>query len=276
MVCKALLERCSVDEQSSLLALVPRQERRLIETLPSAALPSAATPYPSPLSRIHPSWLAPRLRMLSKQDLRLCISALDSTQIEGLRSLLGWTESPLPLTEWGTEFVQNVLLQQLQEEQDILPLSLLPPSELTPLLTLSYKQLLRLIRFLGLFDLSFEMRQMIATAQIKQLLSALDAEEQAILKEIGHLQDNLIFKRLFLQGWDGSRGMLLRLLEERGMQRLAIVLHTQSPSLIWYVAHAFDVKSATDLLKLCKEPHEIRTTRLLIDQTLLLLTKVPL
>lgn len=274
MICKALLESCPVDEQSALLALLPAEERKQLEMLPSATLTQKKKG--DPLNRIHFSWIAPFLRTLAKHDVRLFLAALSKSQVSGLKKLLGFSETLPTLSSSGKEFIQDFLFKQLAGAQELIPFEYIPASALRSLLELNHGQLMRLMQLLGLYDLSFEMRQIIVTAQIKKILSVLEEDEKQLLKEISQDHDPLVFKRLFLQGWDGKRSSLIQLLEERGLQRLSFALYGQETSLIWFVAHALELSVATQLLKLCKEPHEKRISRKLTEQILHILSKAML
>lgn len=273
MICKALLERCSNDEQSALIALLPAEQRSQLNTVASATLPDPHSPCVDGLDKIHYSWFAPLLRPLAKQDLRLFLSVLSKQQVEGLKQLLGFSE-PLPvLSKVGKEFIRHFLLKQLTPEIALIPLALIPASTLRPLLMLSHEQLLKLMHYLGLYDLSFEMKQIIATTQIKKILSALNKEETRLLKEISDRHDILVFKRLFLQGWNGSRSTLLPLLSQRGLQRLSLALYGQEPSLIWFVAHTLELGIATQLFKYCVQPRQKRIPQILTEQILYILSQ---
>ncbi len=267
-VCKALIERCPVDEQAELLALLPLEERKSLEALPSATLPSKEGRGKDLLDRVHFSWMAPFLRTFGVQDLRLFLGALSKEQVEGLRLLLGFSMSLLELTAEAKNFTAHLLLTHLTRGEPLIPPQLIPTSALKPLLDLDQEGLRRLMRYLGLYDLAFEMKQIIATSEIKKILSCLKKEEKAFLQSLKNQSELLVFKRLFLQSWDETRATLLSLLEERGLQRLAVALYNQEKSLIWIIAHTLELPIATALLKLCKPPSEPRISSLLIQQIL--------
>lgn len=271
MICKALLERSPVDEQSALLALFPADQRKFLETLPSATL--GTKKGKDSLDAIHYSWMAPFLRTLAAQDLRLFLAALSKEQVEGLRELLGFSGSLLPLTSFAKAFIRRALLTHLTKGEELIPLEMIPVSALRPLVDLDHKKLMKLMRYLGLYDLAFEMKQIIATAQIKKILQCLKKEERNFLESLAGEHELLVFQRLFLQGWDETRKALVSLLEERGMQRVAIALYGQDKSLIWSLSHALDLPSATQLLKWCRAPQEMRISSILTQQILNLYEK---
>jgi hypothetical protein len=168
MICKALLEQCPVDEQAALLALLPAEQRKFLETIPSATL-GVRKGRKDSLDAVHPSWIAPFLRSLAAQDLRLFVAALSKPQVEGLRELLGFSGSLPSLTPPAKSFLRKTLLTHLTKGESLIPLELTPTSALKPLIELNQTQLLKLMRYLGLYDLAFEMKQIIATAELKKI-----------------------------------------------------------------------------------------------------------
>lgn len=266
MICKALLERCPIDEQSSLLALLPNEARKELEQLPSASLPQPNGKIPDPLSHIHPSWLAPFLRTLPKHDLKIFLSALSKAFQEPLMHELGFSE-PLPtLSKWGKEFARKCMVSQLLKGAEILFPPFTPSSPIRGLVKMTQPKLLAVMQYLGLYDLSIEVRQIIDKKQLNKILSSLSEEETHFLQGLSQQHDLVVFKRLFLQGWDGKRATLTHLLQERGMQRLAFALYGQDKSLIWIVAHSLEQKMGAQLLKLIVKPREMRVCRTMMEQ----------
>jgi hypothetical protein len=272
MICKAFLTRCPSKEQSALYSLLPEKERREMEKLPAATLREGVGK--NPLHWIHFSWFAPFLRTLTQRDLSLFLGGLSKQQSTGLKELLRFSE-PLPApTSFFKEFVHTILFSELNKEQELIPPSYLPTSVFDPLLQLRDKQLMTVIRYLGLYDLSFEMRQMIATAHLKKILRALHREEVYFTREIADQRDPLIFKRFFLQGWDGKRSSLVSLLHERGLQRLALGISSQGAGFTWSLAHVLELGVATRLLALSKSPKEERVSQILSAQILTVLERI--
>lgn len=273
MICKALLERSPVDEQSALLALLPAEERKQLEQLDSATLPEHKK-IPDPLNHVHFTWLAPFLRTLAKGDLKLFLAALSTDQADQLKKQLGFTEALPSISQAGKEFLRHFLLKQLTAGQDLIDLPFIPASPLRPLIELSNTQLIDLMQLLGLYDLSTELRQIIDTTQLKKIHAALGVRENQFLKSISSQGDLIVFQRLFLQGWDGKRSSLLSLLQARGLQRLALALYGQNSSLVWAVTHALEHHLATQLLKHAVQSLEKRLQQTLTEQVVTTLGKL--
>lgn len=243
---------------------------------PSDAQVFGALPNPIPLDRehlkldlldtVHFSWLAPYLRTLSQSEISFFLAAVSKTQAEGLKASLGFANEVAELTQMAKTALRKILREQLIQNQNFVPLAFLPEGKYNVLLDLTNSQLSHLIRYLGLHDLSFEMRQIIATKELKKIFSALSKKEGELLSSLMLHQEPLIFERLFLKPWDGSRDHLNKLLEERGVCRLGHALFEESESFLWYLAHRLDMHMAARLLKYRKKPLHARGGQILQTQ----------
>jgi hypothetical protein len=128
----------------------------------------------------------------------------------------------------------------------------LPKSTLNALLALSSKQLRLLVEFLGLHDLSVEIKQIIDNTKLKKIHTVLSKEKQFFLKGLTHKKEQVVFKRMELSRWNGEMDRLLALLFQRGMNRLAKALYPEHPDLIWHIAHRMDIQEAQLLFSLHK------------------------
>ncbi len=271
MVCKALLESVDLDQQSKLLALLSTDDQKEIESLPSAGLSREEKLIKEDeLERIHYSWLAPFLRTLSESDLRFFLAALGPAQVKGLQEQLRFSNHLPTLTKPARGYLRSHLFKQLTSE--LLPIELLPPSSYNILLRLNDAQLLEVIVYLGLYDLAFEMRQIIATSILKEILNALPPRQSEFVQKEMLEPEELIFKRLFLQGWDGTPATLAKLVEERGLERLGAALYDCDSNFLWYLTHQMEMLRATHLLKYCTRAQNARALKRLNEQYLKILS----
>ncbi len=266
MVCKALLGRLPPEMEQRLIGLFsPKQAETLLKMPPPAPLGKEALQWDL-LSHLHYSWLAPYLRTLAPGDIRLFFAALSSTQAKGLEKALGLPNDLPKLTKVARRSIRALLLQQVIHEEERVPLPFLPESPLNQLLTLTPSTLKKLIHYLGLHDLSFEMRQIIATKTLKQIFATLPEKQGEYLKTLLLHREPLIYERLFLEKWDGSKAQLQGLIEERGLHRLAHALYFCHPDLSWYFTHRIDMHLATKLLKYDDRPTHSRAQEILFNQ----------
>lgn len=266
MVCKAFLSRCPSKEQEELKNLLSASQKRKIFELPQVSMSKRELLFAEWLEEIHPSWLAPFLRTLSRGDIPLFLSSLNANQITELQKILGYANHLPYLTSLGRMHLRKILFDQLLP-QELLPIAFIPESPLNPLVFMDQKKIEPLIHFLGLHDLAFEMRQIIATTVLKKIFQSLPKLEGEYLKTLLLHRESLVFQRLFLQKWDGSKEHLHKLVEERGLIRLGHALRSQDPSFLWYFTHRLEMHLAISLLKYRHQPliHE-RAEKILLDQ----------
>ncbi|NGX37383.1 MAG: hypothetical protein K1000chlam2_00537 [Chlamydiae bacterium] len=266
IVCKGFIDRCQPPMQSGLSQLLSSEDQAKLQQVPPLVTLEPELLKWDLLDHIHFSWLAPYLRTLAESEIRLFLSTLAKEQSQGLQKILGFENHFPHLTKTSKSALRKVLYAQVTQNQDLVPIAFLPDHPMNRLLQLSPTVLRKLIRFLGLHDLSFEMRQIISTKELKTIFNALPKHEGGFLGTLMLHQEPLVFKRLFLQKWDGSKENLLKLLDERGLHRLAHVLYRASESLLWYVTHRLEMHQGNILLKYKEKPAHARAEDILTGQ----------
>jgi hypothetical protein len=256
MVLKAYLNRCSPDVRDSLLRFLPESERLYLAELPNSQEESLSEENIalSSVEKIHWSWFLPTLKAFSANEQRLFLSSLDPHAAEQMKTSLSLTGQPEEVTETGRAFLRQQLLQSLlSPEERILPVEYLPASPMNRLLSLSKKELIRLIDSLALYDLAYEMRQIVETKILKKLYSLLSEEQKNILKQITIYKEVDALPKLGIKGWEGTEESLRTLLHRRGLTRLGIALSGQDPDLIWMICHQLDSGRGGTLFKLLQK-----------------------
>lgn len=255
IVLKAFLSGLPEEKQSRLLQFLSDAERARLEQIPSIEKRESFRPI---LEIVHWSWFIPTLKTYSEREQRLFLKGLPSSARENLQTelTLSPTEDGEIISSIAISFLRQVLLNSLTGAHDrLLPVEFLPPSPLKPLLSLSKKELIRLIDFLSLRDLSSEMRQIVETKILKRIYSFLSKEERELLQKIMVHPEPFYLPRLNLDKWEGDRETFRHLLHRRGLARLGLALSGQDPDLIWYLCHQLDIGRGNALFKLCdKEP----------------------
>lgn len=266
IACKGFLNRCPPEHQQRLYQLLSRKEQLEIQQLPHLSPFERERLYSDLLDQIHPSWLAPYLRTLSEHEIRLFVSALNESQKKGLSKLLRIEDHLPELTSLAKQSFRSVLRAQLVANQTLAPLPFLPEHRLNFLLKEDSETLTKMVHFLGLHDLAVEMRQIIATQALKKIYNSLSQKEGDYLNRLLLHREPLVFKRLFLNHWDGSKEGLKKAIEERGLHRLAHALYFASKSLVWYLSRKLDMYQGSSLLKYEEKPTHERAEGLLADQ----------
>lgn len=243
MICKNFLESSSAHEQKRLSSFLPKNIQERLSLFPSIEInpQRKSIDQKALLFKMHYAWMAPLLRNFSENDLRLCLSALSKDQIKGLEKRLRFSDHMIKLSPIAASYIHNYLLKMLSTDiKDLLPFHCLPRTSLSPLLDLPYSQFPTLFSLLGLFDLSFALKQIIDTAQLKHIYQGLSSTQQAFLSSLQLPKSFFAPKPHFLEHWDNEPKSLHLLIDERGIHRFALALSGQDSSFVWYLTHFMD------------------------------------
>ncbi len=199
--------------------------------------------------KVHYSWFLPTLNSYEK-DIPLFLAALPEEIGKNLQKTLGI--KPLSsLTPRGALFLKHHLIHSLLgEKENLLPPEYISSSILSPLLGFSKKRLVRLIDYLSLYDLAYEIKHIVDTKLLKQINQCLKDPLKAFLQKLLPQTEG---ERIPLQNWDGSKRSFYVLLHRKGLKKLALLLNKEQEALIWYVAHTLDIGRGSSLLKLCEK-----------------------
>lgn len=198
------------------------------------------------LQSIHYSWLTPHieqeppaiqhlyLQLFPRQTAANIAKALNIK--EGRQAAKGAaTLMPsLLLTPFAQRLVASVQQNKVQ------PLSYLPPSQAHLVAALSRDKLVELLNLLAVCDLAAELHHIVDKKIIEKAYQALTAMEQDYLRERLSKREHTPPSRLNLAHWDQEASTLKKILQKRGLIRLATALLLEHPDLIWHVAHKFD------------------------------------
>jgi hypothetical protein len=206
------------------------------------------------LPKIHYSWISPLLKSLDPAKRRAFVACLNNEQRLGISRLMKDTPPP-PIT---AQPLRQFYLQHLYPMLNLsehMPIAYLPESPFNSLVDFKKNQIIELIDFLGIYDLAHEMRQIVATKNIKNLYRCLSAKQQQFLRICMHQKDRIVTPPLHLERWDGETTSLMQLMHKRGLLRLSAALSGQHPDLIWYLTHSLDIGRGQFLEKhIQKEP----------------------
>lgn len=263
MVCKGLIPE---EKIPALVPLLPREDQEIFEVLPHPWQLFGEHLKWDLLDHIHFSWLAPYLRTLSATEIKLFLTVLSAPQRHGLEKLLGYENQFPDLPKFSKSGLREFLLSQVKQNLDLVPFAFLPNHPLNKLLQQSSDTIAKVIRYLGLHDLSYEMRQIIDTKELKRIFASLTEKEGEYLNKLMLHTEPLIFKRLFLKEWKGTKEDLHKLLEERGAHRLGHLLYDSSESLKWYLSHSLEMHLGTKVLKYIEKPTHVRAHEILMRQ----------
>ena len=258
---KVLLNRAHTNIPTSLLQKLPPEEAEAIARFSI----TATDPKPllnhnnNTLSKIHYSWISAYLKSIESKERRSFLSCLDEEQSRGVARLLGDT-TPVPVHSLLLKkFYLTRLFSQLPFRKH-LPLEYIPSSPFKRLAELSKTNLVEIIDLLSMYDLSQEIRRIVATKNLKNLYTCLSSQQQHFLRLCLNQKDKVVTASLHLEKWNGDCKTLQRTLQQRGISRLAIALSGQHPDLLWHIAHTLDTGRGRLLLKQVKEEEVPRLT----------------
>lgn len=223
-----------------LLHLTPNTQAAL-KALPSIHLdPSHLSVSPEwYLLQIHWSWLAEELSQLSSALRQLYFNSLAPSLAQKVGMALQERPLFIALPPIIREFFHRKLLQQLFPP-DLLPYAFLPDSPLNLLLSLTKRQLVRLIGFLGIHDLSRELRRIVDRRLLQQLTQHLTVDQRRYLDRCLQQQEPLALQELGFLNAAQDLVALNRLLQLRGLMRMGRALAHEDSSFRWYLARRLD------------------------------------
>ena len=225
------------------------------------------------LSHVHYTWFLPFLDPFSTHDKAYLIAALDEHSIKQLSQFYKIEDHDIILSPFAKKFVLNTLFQNLTSNQTaFIPSEYLPDNALNALLNMPKSDLVALIDYLGLYDLSKEIKRIVQASQIKTIQETLSKTQIQFLREIAKHKDALTFTPLGLDKWDGDLDNLKKVLHHRGLNRLAKALFGSHPSLLWHITHRLDTGRAKVLKKLCRDIRNEKAKETLVHQVMHLTT----
>jgi hypothetical protein len=250
VILKTLINRYHLSDAEELYRFLPEVQAELLrneKTTQQNAL-SFIPSVDQQVRDLHPSWLDKAISRLNDGERSLMIRALPKEARENLGSYLKMTTSGEQFSENVRRFVLAYYYQKL--------LGKMPPSpkgadigDLSPLLTLSDKNIDELIHYWGLYDLAETLRQVIDKCILTKVYACLNEKKQKYLKYCFQNKDSSGATPLNLNTWRGESEALEELLKNRGLLRFSIVLSGQSPNLLWYISHKLDIEKGKYLMK---------------------------
>lgn len=267
LMLRVLINRYHKGSSETLLKGLPEGDAKAISDLKTNAKtidPAVHTPKQQ-LQKIHYSWLFPLFNELPEPQRPYFLAALPEKQAMGIRQLLKLEIEPLTPTPLAQRFLLSQFLTKFLATEKT-PKEFLPDSKFTPLLSLSKHQLVQLIAYLGIRDLGEEMRQIVDKNRLKQIIHLLITREQNYLKKCLASKARMPSLRLGLDKWDGKKETLMRMIQKRGLIRLAQALSGQDPELVDHLCQHLDTGRGKILKKYCLDKEIPTTTARLTTQ----------
>lgn len=217
------------------------------------------------IAPLHYSWLLEAIQKDGPQMAALWSASLPSQFSERVAAHFGFS-GPFPkLPEPVTRFLLETLYQRIGLDQ-VLPVALLPPSPFNRLLTLEKRVLVRMIDFLGLYDVVALLRRTVIPALGQRVRQLLTESQNLELERALQSQDLLPPPPIDLAQWTDNSDRFNRLLQVQGLTRLGKIMARANPSLVWHIAHQLDTGRGKMLLRQSEHPVEAVLEKRLVNQ----------
>lgn len=267
MMLKVLINRFNPKAGSALLKFLPQEEAQKVANINIAS--TDITPLLNQpqrlLDRMHYSWVAPYLEKFPPNLIPFAMGAFSPSLSAKLGKSLAI--QPMKLSPPIKAFMVQKIYSMMNETEH-LPVEYLPESELSPLLNWKKNELVRLIDYLGLYDLSSEIRHIVNKKYLDNLYSCLSQHELYYLKLCLYQKEKLVSPKLGINPTEKNPEKLKSILHQRGISRLGKALSGQHPDLIWYVVHTLDVGRGKILLGYCQKEQIVNVTSILKSQVI--------
>lgn len=264
---RILLNRFHGKNTKEFLSLLPPEESKQIlmqDVLTSEIDPVFVRPREF-LKNIHFSWIVPHMQKFPGHIQDLLVSALPEPLASGLKKSLKIQTDRIPLPPRAGAFFVKKLFDQVQEPE-ILASHFLPPNELSILLDFSRKDLVNLIDYLGLYDLTEEIRHMVNKKDLQTIYACLDQKKMQFVRMCLHQKAKIVPQKIDLQKWNGNCEELHNTLHKRGLYRLGKALSGSHPHFFWHFSHKLDVGRGKILEKYYKTEPSPGVTSALVQQ----------
>lgn len=236
--------------ESFLSPLPPEEVQEVIncEVASDDPMPAMLQPMER-IGKIHYSWLMPLIEKLSSDVKEVIIKAMPEKERNRLAAALKYNLSKASLSSPVQIYLVDDLYEHIPGALDVLPAEYLPSTLISGLAGWSKSDLIELIDFLGLHDLSEEIRQVVDKKRLQAVYNCLNKKEQYYLQYCLHKREKLASPPLGLDRWAGKCEKLKAVLQSRGIIRLGRALSGEHADILWHITHTLDKARGQTLLK---------------------------
>lgn len=265
LMLKVLINRFNPKAGNSLLSFLPPEESRKVaeQSVQAINIMPLLTQSQTLIDQIHYSWLQPLIIKFPESLRPFILGSLSTRQSYKLGQAL--SIKPIKICKRVKSFFINLLYDSFRSDHP-LPLEYLPETDFTWMAKASKNDIVKLIDFLGLYDLAAEIRKIVSKEHLDNLYSCLTPQELYYLKICLYQKDKLTTTSLGIKPREKNCEKLRSLLHSRGLVRLSNALSGEHKDLVWYIAHILDVGRGQQLLDLYKETPIPNVTGILRSQ----------
>jgi len=191
------------------------------------------------IEKIHYSWFLNTFKEIPKALQPALLASLPKTLSEGISKTLNIPLKKMEISLPIKRYLINMLYTRF-EKKEILPNEFLPDNPLNLLLGFSKQKIVTIIDYLGLYDLSDELRHIVEKNLLKKVYLCLSLKKQQFLKNILNQKEKLLAPRLEITNENLDREKLETTLHKRGLIRLAQALSGKHKDFVWHIVHLLD------------------------------------
>jgi hypothetical protein len=248
---RILLNRFTKSSPEAVLKSFAVQDKELLDKIninTKDVLP-AFSPAAARVEKIHYSWLVSSIQMFPEAIQPLATASLPNETCQRLNQTLNLNPSSQFISPILKNYLIKMIYNNLKGSEDVIPLEYLSPFLLSPLGEWNKHELVELIEFIGIHDLSEEIRYIVNKKILQNVYNCLSSKEQQYLRICLHLKEKVTTPKLGLDKWGGNCEKLKTALQTRGLVRLAKALSGEHPTFMWYLSHILDTGRGQALIK---------------------------
>ncbi len=267
---RVLINRFYQGSPKTFLNCLPAEEAEAVLSIDLGVndlTPALMSPQ-SKISNIHYTWFYSSIQKLPKEMQPIVAGAFPPPICISLCQGLNLPPLAAPLSEPVKAFLINEAYKYIKGSSKVLPKQFLPHTAMAPLGELNKQELVELVDFLGLHDLSEELRYIVDQKTLKNVYACLNPKEHQYLKVCMHQKEKIAMPTLGLDRWGGNGEKLKAVLQNRGIIRLGRALSGENPDFVWHIVHMLDAGRGQALLKYYSKQSLPGVTPLLASQVL--------
>ena len=218
------------------------------------------------IEKVDESWYIEKLKTFPKEDLIFYLSLFSEKKRASLAEKLDIAPNFYALPKEMESYCLNLLFKELFPNDLPLPLSFLPDSPLAFLSDATPEKLHKLAFYLGLFDVSMELKSVLKGTILKSIGETLFPDEIAFCNQIAEYRHTLSLGQMGLAGWNEEHDILRKVIFERGLYRLSIGLSDHAADFIWYIVHTLNKESSLKIQNLPKKTIDSQIIQIVLEQ----------
>ncbi len=241
-------------KKAHLISYLPDHLKKALadETFPEKTVPVSLT-IEKLTRRIDISHFKEFLKTLPANEQKVFISAFPKYKQVQL------SDEPTTFGEFTAEGLSNTVLKMLFEKvlKGFPPPVYLPFHPILEILGDTGIALIKLVHYLGLYDVAMELKTIISRKTLKTLQSAFDAEEISFLNIASNKEGGKLLSPIHLEEYNGDEKELREYILERGIYRFAQGIHNAPIEYHFFITYFLPVKIGEKVNSLLKNRHTL-------------------